>query len=165
MSGVEYDPHNGADRARLGRELVSKLEGAGFVRREASSLATAEDVFELEIGVSPRKGAPKRPTGLFVVVFSSVVNGSARSKDADAIRVVLEGKKRDGSRRGLRKSKRVFRTGTIDGVIDRTLERAREAYALGLKANGERCKSCGAPLFESKNGNLVCLELCWKGRA
>lgn len=152
---MTYSPESSADRARLARELTARLTDAGFSRRPARTLASAEDVFEREVVVNGKS------TGLSVVVFSSVVGGAVRAKDADAIRVVLEGKRRDGTTRGLRKSRRVFRTGTFEGIVDRMVDRARELYALGLRANGERCKSCGAPLFESKRENLVCLELCW----
>lgn len=151
----EYNPHDPTHRAQLGNSLTDWLTGREFVRRPAKSLALTEDIFEREVV------AGGKPTGLFVVVYTSIVNGSVRAKDSDAIRVTVEGRKKDGTMRGIAKSKRVFRTGTIEGILERTLERMREAYKRGLKANGDRCKSCGAPLFVSRKENLVCLDLCW----
>ncbi len=164
---MNYDPQSRTDRSQLGRELLERLEGeAGFTRRGASSLATTETVLEREVVLKPKmKGDAPTRTGLFVVVYTTVVNGVARAKDKDAIRVTLEGVKKDGETRGLRRSKRVFRTGTVAGILERTIERARDAYRLGLEAHGKRCKSCGAPLFMSRKENLVCLEICWKGAA
>lgn len=71
-----------------------------------------------------------------VKVYSSVKRGAtgARACGADAIRVVAirhaPGSKDplEGQWKGLWKAKRVFRTGTVDGVIARMLERMREAY-------------------------------------
>lgn len=89
-----------------------------------------------------------------VKVFTSL---SARETEAvrgcgeDAIRVVAAYEKKDGNRPvsfGLYKAKRVYRTGSVEAVLARIVERAREAY----KACNERCKGekrcwecCGRP--------------------
>lgn len=65
-----------------------------------------------------------------VKVYSSVVRGAteARSCGADAIRVVALFTPRDKTY-PIFKSTRVYRTGTVAGVLDRMVERMREAYA------------------------------------
>lgn len=71
---------------------------------------------------------------MYVKIFTSLPldAGDVRAKGTDAIRVVLIFKNpRTGRSGGLWKATRVHRTGTTAGVIERTLERAREAYAEG----------------------------------
>lgn len=61
-----------------------------------------------------------------VKIYTSVCRGMsvARGRGADAIRVVavFQG-------RGIFKGKRIHRTGTVEGVLDRMVDRMREAYA------------------------------------
>ena len=76
-----------------------------------------------------------------VKVYSSIMRGAGDVRDCgeDAIRVVAvhytgsvgpNGEWLHGdAARGIYKATRVFRTGTVDGVLDRMIERAREAYA------------------------------------
>lgn len=69
---------------------------------------------------------------MFVKIFTTLPKqgGDVRAKGADAIRVFLIFK--NGERSGcLFRAARVLRTGTADAVIERTIERAREAYADG----------------------------------
>jgi hypothetical protein len=72
-----------------------------------------------------------RDTRFKVLVYTSIANGSttARKVGADAIRVVALFEPGGEQQPQARKFKRVFRTGTVEGVLDRTLERMREAYA------------------------------------
>jgi uncharacterized Zn finger protein (UPF0148 family) len=39
------------------------------------------------------------------------------------------------------------------------VERMRAAWAKAAKP--ACCNRCGAPLFLSKRGNMVCAEICW----
>lgn len=76
-----------------------------------------------------------------IKVYSSIQRGQAEVRDCgeDAIRVVAVHYTGDltpagdwahpDAARGVFKSTRTFRTGTVDGVLDRMIERAREAYA------------------------------------
>ena len=71
---------------------------------------------------------------MFVKIYTSMPlwAGDTRPCGEDAIRVMLIFKNERTGRSGcLHKTTRVNRTGTANGVIDRTLERAREAYAAG----------------------------------
>lgn len=73
-----------------------------------------------------------------IKVFSSIAHGrsSARGVGQDAIRVVVV--KFRGKWFGIWKSKRIHRSGTVEGVLERMLERAREAYGF---INSERAQA------------------------
>lgn len=152
-----YNPDNEADRDVLSLSLEETLKAAGF-EQDPPRPMLREKVFSREI--------PQ--TGIRVQVFSTIVDGSwtevgttVRGSGQDAIRVVAVYKTRKGSEKGICKSQRVNRTGTIGGIVDRTLERARNVWSQAR--SGTRCRRCGAPEFISKAGNKVCAEICWAG--
>lgn len=62
-----------------------------------------------------------------IKVYSSIRSGEIRGCGADAIRTVALFIPREKAY-PIFKSARVYRTGTVDGVLDRMIERAREAY-------------------------------------
>lgn len=100
------------------QRFCAALEAKGF---KVDEEAYGELVYEFQ--------HRKDPT-MFVKIFTSLPRnaGNARPAGADAIRVslVFKNQKKSG---GLFRTPRVYRTGTEEGVIERTLERAREAYA------------------------------------
>lgn len=123
------------------REAVfSAMEKAGFT----AAVQGSEVVFVR---------AHHRCRHLLVKVYTSLSAHAevARGCGDDAIRVVAAYEKKEGPRPvsfAIHKGKRVHRTGSVDAVLARTLERAREAYA----ACNERCKGdkrcwecCGRP--------------------
>lgn len=65
-----------------------------------------------------------------IKVYSSIRHGSgsARKRGADAIRVVALFQPREQVY-PIFKSARVYRTGTVEAVLERMIERGREAYA------------------------------------
>lgn len=69
---------------------------------------------------------------MYVKIFTTLPKegGNVRSKGSDAIRVFLIFKNKDRSG-CLAKLPKVLRTGTEEAVIERTIERAREAYGIG----------------------------------
>lgn len=75
-----------------------------------------------------------RDPSYVVVVYTSIpINGAqTRGLGEDAIRVsAFQEIGGDGSNtRGVAKCQRVYRTGTVQGVLERTYERMREAYAV-----------------------------------
>jgi len=102
--------------------LFALLEGAGFTRGVSGREVTYT-----------RKHA--RDERLSVVVYTSAAEGAqdARGCGEDAIRVVglfswLHGPTREMRRKNLYKAK-VLRVTSIEGVLQRTIEKAREAYA------------------------------------
>jgi len=66
-----------------------------------------------------------------VKVYSSIQRGASgvRGCGADAIRVVALLTAQSGKVYPIFKSARVYRTGTVEAVLERMIERAREAYA------------------------------------
>jgi hypothetical protein len=115
--------------------IRAALTSAGFrlMDREGGSIYNEEVWFRAHAGDAK----------FAVKVYSSVKRGAtgARACGSDAIRVVAirhdptsKDPRFEGTWKGLWKAKRVFRTGTVDGVIARMLERMREAYAACILA-------------------------------
>ncbi len=99
--------------------MFSFLEGKGFVRVPQRS--RREVVYERAHAADP---------SYKVLVFTSIAAGNAvaRKRGADAIRVVAI--RDDGPRsHGVAKLPKVLRTGSVEAVLERTLERMRGAYA------------------------------------
>lgn len=79
-----------------------------------------------------------------VKVYSSVQRGQigARGCGADAIRVVALLTVESGKVYPIFKGTRVYRTGTVEAVLERMIERAREAYATCNQHRKKGKKSC-----------------------
>ena len=93
------------------------MAGAGFRLLPAT---VGEEVYER---------AHDKDARYTLKVYSSIQRGaeSVRGCGADAIRVVAL--LTAGKVYPIFKSARVYRTGTVEAVLDRMIERAREAYA------------------------------------
>jgi hypothetical protein len=99
--------------------MFAFLQSKGFSRREDRS---SEIVYER---------AHAHDSRFKVLVYTSISKyaSRARSLGGDAIRVVAIFE--DSTRSyGIAKMPRVFRTGSVEKVLERTIERAREAYAV-----------------------------------
>ena len=155
---MTYNPNEQYSRTDLAVKLQCKLLECGF-KRDKSFERGPEHIRE---HIYVREVKPS----ICVVIYTSCSGHrgiiSARNKGKDAIRVTTVYKTKDGTGKGLGKQRRVFRTGKISDIIDRTIERAREAYRVG--ANPAICSQCGSPKFRSKKGNLVCADVCWTQR-
>ncbi len=160
----DYDPAMPILRQMLALSLINKLDDCGFELlanpREAFGLARpelAERVYGRDVSPDGR---------VRVKVFTSVIGGEngvpfeVRKEGKDAIRVCATYMTRDGKERGLVKETRINRTGNIDGIVDRMYQRMRSSYQSANTC--QRCHSCGAPKFVSKNDKLCCAEICWK---
>lgn len=145
---MKYNPESELARLHLETVLCQRLEDAGFSREYQKG--TKEMIFS-----RPVKGHSR------VVVYTGCVeNQGARGNGKDAIRVC--GLMRHGGKdRGLCKAKRVNRTGDIDAIAERMVQRMREVWSAVAKSKSHSCPSCGAPQFLSKKGNWVCADLCW----
>lgn len=79
---------------------------------------------------------------MYVKIYTSmsIRGGDTRKCGKDAIRVMLIFSNPVTGRSGcLYKTPRVYRTGSQEAVIERTIERAREAYGAGVKrVRGEK---------------------------
>jgi hypothetical protein len=95
------------------------LVGAGFALLTA---ANGEEVYER---------AHDRDKRYTIKVYSSIQRGASgvRGCGADAIRVVAL-LNASGRVYPIFKSSRVYRTGSVEAVLDRMIERAREAYSV-----------------------------------
>jgi hypothetical protein len=102
--------------------FISRLEQAGF---KPDPEARGELVYQRQHDLDPT---------MFVKIYTSLPlnGGDVRPAGADAIRVLLVfNNPRTGRSGCLFKASRVYRTGTEAGVLDRTLQRARECWADG----------------------------------
>ncbi len=103
------------------------LESKGFTQAPMGKQSFKEVVYE----------RPHHKDSRYkVLVYTSVSTGNsaARQLGKDAIRVVALFEQGGPNHVGqvyseARKQKRIFRTGTVEGVLERMLERMREAYA------------------------------------
>ena len=101
--------------------MFSFLEGKGFRRSEGRS--RSEVVFERAHHKDPR-------FKVLVYTSCSAAASRARKRGADAIRVVAIFEEPGHRGTGVAKTPRVFRTGSVEGVLERVLERARACYAV-----------------------------------
>lgn len=143
-----YDPEKQEHRRQLAQEIIDLMHYAEFKFEDTKG----EFVYSRQ--VNPQ---------IKVMVYTSIVNGEVREKDADAIRVTGVYTTFAGDERGIVKSERVYRTGELEAIVERVLQRMRNVWRKTKQV--EHCKSCGAPKFVSKKGHLVCCEACWTKQA
>lgn len=102
--------------------IRSRLAAAGF---NLLAQSVGEEVYERS----------HRDNRYIIHVFSTIQRGAVEARDCgeDAIRVValfIDGKHYSPARTiPIFKATRVHRTGSVEAVLDRMIERAREAYA------------------------------------
>jgi hypothetical protein len=79
----------------------------------------------------------------------------------DAIRVcAVFNPSEEGKRgRGILKERKVLRTGKIEEIPGRVVERVKDIA--GELNDLKHCNRCGAPGLISKAGNLYCADACW----
>ena len=103
--------------------IFSLLESKGFKRYENyGSFGGTEIVYCFAHQKNPK---------LMVKVFTSISEGQTQARDCgkDAIRILtVYENKNTGKSFAVWKGARVYRTGTVEGVLERMLERCREAY-------------------------------------
>ena len=142
-----YNPDSAADRRALGEALLAAFASKGFTIVAGGGNTETVVAF-------PVKGMER----VEVRVYTSVVNGSVRALGKDAIRATAVYTTTEGQVRGLASDARVFRTGTVDAIVERAVQRARDVY--GAVRTVARCR-CGSPMFTAKSGKVVCAEACW----
>ena len=108
----------------IDRDLFCQaLESKGFQVDEESTNMCHELIYRRQHHLDPT---------MFIKVCTSLPakRGDTRKNGADSIKVMLifDNGKKSGC---LYKASRVFRTGSQEGVIERTIDRAREAYKVG----------------------------------
>lgn len=149
---MEYDPRNREHRRQLAEGIISTLEKAGFTEMKTDA-RTLERVY-----MYPLRNHPL----ISVRVYTGIVGDEVRQVGSDSIKVAVVYQPARRKSKGLRKAKRVYRTGQIEEIPQRMLSRMRECYRLASEAAQCTCDNCGAPMFLSKKGNLVCSDICWR---
>lgn len=150
---MRYDPECEYSRQHLAISIASRLSDAGFQREYSVALPTmTEHMYERDID----------DTGLKVQVYTTIVDDASlgmivRSTGKDAIRVNVRSSEID---RALITETRVNRTGEVDDIVERMIQRARDAYKLGRQSG--QCHKCGSPRAMSKAGKWYCAKVCWK---
>jgi hypothetical protein len=148
---MPYNPASLDDRKALGSLILSTLTQKGF--GEAFDSVAGETVLDFSVC---RGGLP---SGFFIRIYTSVVNGVARGDGEDAIRACLVWQDpKTNALTPISKTRRVNRTGEMSEIMERTLERGRSLYSEIPSIS--RCK-CGAPKATSKAGNPYCAARCW----
>lgn len=146
-----YNPESLDHRRQLGSMILSRLSEKGF--KQASDSHGGETIFDFPV---TRGGLPN---GFIIRVYTSVVNGVARGEGEDAIRVSLIWKNPASNVViPVSKSGRVNRTGEMEEIVERTLQRGRDLWLASSKVSNCRC---GAPKITSKAGKLYCAARCW----
>ena len=145
-----YNPDSPADRRALGEALLAAFASKGFT--VVAGGGNTETVVAF-----PVRGMDR----VEVRVYTSVVNGSVRALGKDAIRATALYTNPEGQVRGLASEARVFRTGTVEAIVERAVQRARDVY--GAVRAVARCR-CGAPMFTARSGKVVCADACWTRR-
>lgn len=149
-----YDPDSAYSRAKLAARIIEALETAGF---EKDPRARGELSYRRQV---TSKAGALPSTFVFVYTTIPLANQTeVRQLGKDAIRTCAVYRTEGKPGRPLAKQRRVFRTGTIEAIVERMLERARVAWKDALTR--PRCNQCGAPKFRSRNDNDVCAAVCW----
>jgi hypothetical protein len=148
IKNMLYNPSRQDSQEMLSAALVRMLEDSGF--KEEFPRNTMERVYSRYVAENIR-----------VMVYTSIhrLRGVVRRRGQDAIRVCLVRKCADGRERGLARDRRVNRVGQIEAIVERAQGRMRDVWRAARTVR--RCNCCEAPTFVSKNGNLVCSDLCW----
>jgi len=156
MDGLDYDPNIAYHRRNLAQHILNVVLKAGFMEedpRGRNSLIT-ERVFYRSVDDTPN---------VRVQVWTTIVGfddeATVRDAGKDAIRVCAVYSSKGGLDRGIVSTTRIHRTGTIEAICERLLERMREVYRKAARPH--KCDRCGAPTFTSKKGNQVCAEICF----
>lgn len=153
---MKYNPVLEIHRRTLAISLIDRLENVGFDRCERLE-GTYGDMSEAVYA--------KQVTGRHIVAVYTSCNQrtgawEARNSGKDAIRVAALYIMKDGNTRGLSKFKRINRTGKINDIVHRVLQRVEDAEKVGN--NPMICEKCGSTKFLTKAGAYCCVDFCWK---
>lgn len=132
---MKYNPHSYISRETAAARMKEAMTKAGFERaaKEDTPRFCREEVWERHVGEVSPDG-----TGHFIRIFTSIEGGEFRSAGKDAIRVCPVVRERVPSKRdpgttyirtrGISRMRRVNRTGKIEDIVSRVMDRARDAY-------------------------------------
>jgi hypothetical protein len=145
---TEYNHAEYGHRWALATEVKMAVMALGFSPKEIPG--TAELVLSRSSG---------RLRGVEVLVYTTIVGEAVRPMGVDAIRVCAVFNPTEGRGRGICKERKVLRTGKIEEIPGRVVDRIKD---IAGEVNGlKHCNRCGAPGLVSKKGNLYCADACW----
>ena len=152
---MRYDPACEFSRQSLALSLISELESRGFSEETQDKPIPKHPHSELVYSFPINQK-------LSVRIFTSAVRSkdyglTTREVGQDTIRVDVV---TPGGDRPIVSEIRVKRTGVIDDIIERTFEKARDAYRIGRRS--VPCRKCGAQKALSKSKKWYCSAVCWK---
>lgn len=153
---MDYDPNVMIQRRSLAQHILNTVLNAGFIE-ESVSPHIKERVF---YRIMDNK--PDVRIQVWTTIEGTGHTAAVRKSGQDALRVCAVYVTKDGMERGIVKITRINRTGTIEGINQRLLERMREVYRSAAVV--PCCTRCGAPTFTSKKENQVCADLCFTKR-
>ena len=147
------------ERRMMATEILSILEDNNFkrCRRLETKYGDASEIVYA-------KPVPSNNRYMVVVYTSCDQQGgayAAKKKGADAIRVAGLYINDEGKTKGIIKNTRVNRSGEPKNVSKRMMLRVAKTLHDLNENNINTCNDCGAPMFTSKKGNLVCSDICW----
>lgn len=153
---MDYDPNVMIQRRSLAQHILNTVLNAGFIE-ESLPPQVKERVFYRMV-----YNMPDVRVQVWTTVEGTGHTAAVRKSGQDAVRVCAVYATKDGAGRGIVKTTRINRTGTMEGISARMLERMRDVYRSAVAV--PRCARCGAPTFISAKGNQVCADLCFKRR-
>jgi hypothetical protein len=147
---TDYNHTEYGHRWALATEIKMAVMALGFTPKEIPGTA--------ELVLSRTSGRLK---GVEVLVYTTIVGETVRPMGVDAIRVcAVFNPSEEGKRgRGILKERKVLRTGKIEEIPGRVVERVKDIA--GELNDLKHCNRCGAPGLISKAGNLYCADACW----
>ena len=147
------------ERRMLAIEILSTLEDNDFQR--CKRLETKYGDYSEIVYAKPLESNNR----YMIVVYTSCDQfGGAyavKKKGADAIRIAGLYITNSGKEKGIIKNTRVNRVGPNHEIAKRMMTRVAKTFHALTENNIKGCTDCGAPMFTSKKGNLVCSEICW----
>ena len=148
---MQYNPESLADRKLLATELEAMFAKANFTLIDKQGCSEKVFAFATQI------------PNVSIYAYSTIDGDTVRALGDDAIRITVVYKRADDKEMQLFKAVRVFRTGQIEDIVGRTLDKLRGAFTnfRARHRDGLSCKRCSAPLFDTKAGKLACAATCW----
>jgi len=156
---MHYDPECEYSRQHLAISIVDKLTGAGFTRVTDDKCRTSSLPYQIKEHLYERV---IEGTNLKVQVYTTIVDNPTlgvivRATGKDAIRVNVRS---PDVNRPLINETRINRMGEVDAIVDRMIQRARDAYRTARQSG--KCHKCSSPRAMSKAGKWYCAKVCWK---
>lgn len=146
---TSYDPTVERHRIYLAQSIKTFLVDMGF-KRSYSNKETFyhQEVYELKVG-----------TGIFIIVYSSIIQEQMKSHQDSKIKVCAIFKELQ-KEHGLMKADGILLRGSFESILDKLIYDVENVW--GRVVLQERCKDCSGSTFISSKGNKVCARMCFR---